>query len=126
MVLGSGVSVISVKSIEKKLKSAERHPFKKLFTPSEIRYCEKKRYSAEHFAGRLAAKTACLSALGLKYDESLFAQIQVIRKPSGQPTLKIKASLFSRFQTRRATVHLSMAHERDAAIAFVLLSKSRD
>ena len=124
MELASGVSIVSIELIEKRLKQ-KRNLLKTLFTSAEIKYCESKRHRAEHYAARLAAKEACLKALGHSSDEKFFSQIEVTRKSTGQPALKIPPAFLVHSPWAHAQIHLSMAHERDAAVAFVLFSKSR-
>lgn len=123
MDLASGVSVVSVPAVRKQIKHWAGEKRTDIFTPSEKRYCQSKRHSAEHYAARLAAKEACLKALGLELEDSLLGKIEVTRRPSGQPGLKIDPSLLKGSPWRDADVHVSLAHEREAAIAFVLLSK---
>lgn len=120
---GSGVSIVSIKEVEKKLKNSDEAFSEKVFTPREFKYCSSKRNSAEHFAARLAAKEACLRALGLARKPGLFQRIEVIRKPSGQPTLSVNKNVLDGTTWKGAQCDLSMAHERDAAIAFVLFSR---
>ena len=121
---GSGVSIVCIKEIEKRLKHSRKAFIEKTFTRREVQYCSNKRNSAEHFAARLAAKEACLRALGLTVQPNLFRRIEVVRKPSGQPTLDLDVSIFGDSIWKEAQCDLSMAHERDAAIAFVLFSRA--
>ena len=120
---GSGVSMVAVKEMEKMLKTLSEEFLGNIFTPREIAYCIRKRNQSEHFAARYAAKEACLKALGLALDRSVFLKIEVVRKPSGQPSLRIHEDLLSGTSWENAQYDLSMAHERDAAIAFVLFSR---
>ncbi len=124
IVFGSGVSMIAIKEMEKMLKGPSEKLVHTIFTSREIAYCTRKRNRSEHFAARYAAKEACLKALGLHSDRSVFLKIEVIRKPSGQPSLRIQEDLLKGTPWRNAQCDLSMAHERDVAIAFVLFSKN--
>ena len=64
MILGIGTDIIEVSRIEKEI-SKERQGFqKKVFTANEIQYCETKRFKAQNYAARFAAKEACLKAIG--------------------------------------------------------------
>jgi holo-[acyl-carrier protein] synthase len=65
----------------------------RVFTPAEIRYCEKHRHSAERFAGRFAAKEAAMKALGTGWSRGVrWVDIEVVREPSGKPTLKLSGA----------------------------------
>ena len=57
MIFGVGVDIIEVDRIEDKL---SRTPGlkDKLYTPVEIGYCESKKFPAQHYAARFAAKEA--------------------------------------------------------------------
>ncbi|MBI4431492.1 MAG: holo-ACP synthase [Candidatus Omnitrophica bacterium] len=123
--LASGVSVVPIEDIEKKLRARSKNFLETHFTPREIAYCMGKRNRAEHFAARYAAKTACFKALGRPADSALFRQIEVVRKPSGQPCLKIDQELLGETAWKDAQCNLSLAHERDGAIAFVLFSRDK-
>lgn len=120
---GSGVSMVAINEMEKMLKTSSEEFLENIFTAREIAYCTRKRNRAEHFAARYAAKEACLKALGLAPDRSVFLKIEVVRKPSGQPSLRIHEDLSRGTSWQNAQCDLSMAHERDAAIAFVLFSR---
>ena len=58
----------------------------RIFTPEEIRYCQSRRQSTEHFTARWAAKKAILKALGLSWQPGFqWRDIEVIADTDGQP-----------------------------------------
>lgn len=59
----------------------------RLFRPNEQVYAERAVNSAARFAVRFAAKEATLKALGLGLGSVALYDIEVVREPSGRPTL---------------------------------------
>ncbi len=58
----------------------------RLFTPEEIRYCQSRRQSTEHFTARWAAKKAVLKALALSWQPGFqWRDIELANDPDGQP-----------------------------------------
>src|SRR5687767_7860271 len=72
----------------------ERHGelfLNRVYTPEEIRYCQKRRESFQHYAGRWAAKEAVLKTLGTGFTRGVSWQdIEVCSLKTGQPKLNIK------------------------------------
>lgn len=90
MIVGLGVDITEVDRIQAAMERRGRAFLERLFTPSEIRYCEKHRNRAERFAGRFAAKEAAMKALGTGWARGVrWLDIEVVREPSGKPTLKL-------------------------------------
>ena len=63
VIFGVGIDEIEVDRIEKKLQ-AENGLTERLFTSREIEYCRSRRFGAQNFAARFAAKEAFLKAIG--------------------------------------------------------------
>jgi holo-[acyl-carrier protein] synthase len=90
MIVGLGVDITEVDRMEAAIARRGRALLTRLFTPSEISYCERHRNRAERFAGRFAAKEAAMKALGTGWARGVrWVDIEVIREPSGKPTLKL-------------------------------------
>ena len=77
----------------------------------------------EHYAARFAAKEAAMKAFEIRRkDRFRFREIQVRRRPTGKPYIHLSAETRKRFGLPDTyQVELSMAHEREYAIATVLL-----
>jgi holo-[acyl-carrier protein] synthase len=77
----------------------------------------------EHYAARFAAKEALLKALKvrLKKGQSL-SGIEVRREATGKPFIALSAESRKRLRMpARAQIELSIAHEREYAIATVVI-----
>jgi holo-[acyl-carrier protein] synthase len=93
MIVGLGVDITLIDRMEAAIARRGRALLERVFTPAEIRYCEKHRHSAERFAGRFAAKEAAMMALGTGWSRGVrWVDIEVVREPSGKPTLKLSGA----------------------------------
>ena len=93
MIVGLGVDITLIDRMEAAIARRGRALLERVFTPAEIRYCEKHRHSAERFAGRFAAKEAAMKALGTGWRRGVrWVDIEVVRESSGKPTLKLSGA----------------------------------
>ncbi len=97
-----------------------------IFSPGEIEYCTSQKDPFVHFAGRFAAKEACLKALGLgiaaRGVSHSLRDIEITRHRSGRPGLLLKgwtATVSRRKKIFQYTV--SISHSAAAAVASVML-----
>jgi holo-[acyl-carrier protein] synthase len=92
----------------------------KIFTPQEIKYCEKKYDRHSSYAARFAAKEAFLKALGTGLrDGFLWKDIEVENDDLGKPYFKFHGQTAGVISKHK--VHLSISHTDRDAIAFVLI-----
>lgn len=97
-----------------------------IFTEGEREYCSSQKNADLHFAGRFAAKEACLKALGLGLSSAgmghSLQEIEITRHASGRPALSLSgwaASVSRRKGIYQQTV--SISHTDSAAVASVVL-----
>ena len=91
--------------------------YKRLFTDSEINYCKSNKNPAPHFAARFCAKEAvfkALSAIGINIPS--YKSIEILKEKNGAVYVKLPQNI-------NKTVHLSISHEKDKAIAFAIIEK---
>ena len=122
MIVGLGVDITEVDRIEAAIARHGRPFLQRLFTPSEIAYCEKHRHSGERFAGRFAAKEAAMKALGTGWTQGVrWLDIEVVREPSGKPTLKLFGATRS-IADRLGVKHIAVTitHDGNTALAQVI------
>ena len=95
----------------------------RVFSAAEQAYCGSKRMKFEHYAARFAAKEAVLKALKVRPRKGQrLAGIEVKREATGKPFIALTAE--SRKQLHmpvQAQIELSIAHEREYAIATVVI-----
>ena len=64
MILGVGTDLIEIARIAESIRRYGERFLRRIFTPREIEYCQRKKNAAESFAARFAAKEAGAKALG--------------------------------------------------------------
>lgn len=98
----------------------------RVFTVGEREYCDSKGTAAyQSYAARFAAKEAFLKALKTGWRGKLsWTDIEVISDPEGVPSLNITNEAARLMEKLGATsVHLSISHTKDHAVAQVMLEK---
>ena len=123
MVIGVGTDLIEIARISHSIDRFGDRFLRRVFTPREIAYCQRKKYAAESFAARFAAKEAAAKALGTGISRGVsWLELEVVRLPSGQPTLALSgraAQLATRLGVARTS--LSLTHSKDFALAVVVM-----
>ena len=93
MIVGLGTDIVEVERIGRMI---ERHGdsfVNRIFTPGEIAYCQQRKFSAEPFAGRWAAKEAVMKVLGTGFVQGThFQEIEVVTEESGRPRVVLHGS----------------------------------
>ncbi|MCE5333008.1 MAG: holo-ACP synthase [Desulfobacteraceae bacterium] len=121
-----GIDLVVVAKIRKMMADHPRFA-EEVFTPGEREYCRSMADPSVHFAGRFAAKEACVKALGTGLAaggiDSAFVEIEVVRGTSGKPELLLSgwtAKLADRKKIYQNTV--SISHSGDFAVASVIFA----
>jgi len=113
-----GIDIIRVERIANALrKHGDRFP-KRVLTDAEARYV---RNRPQNFAGRWAAKEAVSKVLGLGVRGVGWRDIEIVRLPTGQPTIRLHGRAKARAEQlgmRRVAVSISHEGEYAVAIAF--------
>ena len=123
MIYGIGIDIVSIVRIERMLERWGSLFTSRVFTPTEVAFCESRSKPGQHFALRWAAKEAMLKALGLGLRGGIkWTDIEVVNDPLGRPSLSVhneaKGCLMDR-NIKRAVV--SISHEKDYGVAQVVL-----
>jgi holo-[acyl-carrier protein] synthase len=118
-----GIDVVNVKRMERAIQRGGDRFLRRVFSDEERAYCESKRMKYEHYAARFAAKEAVMKAVQVKRrDRFRFREIEVRRQATGKPSVYLSPTTCKRFGLpAKFQMELSMAHEREYAIATVLL-----
>jgi holo-[acyl-carrier protein] synthase len=127
MIVGSGIDLAEIGRIQKSVERYGQRFLNRVYTAAEQAYCLRKRNSAESLAARFAAKEAGAKALGTGISYGVnWLEIEVIREPSGRPTLKFHgraAEIAQHLNVAHAA--LSITHTSDLAMASVVLEDGR-
>ncbi len=99
----------------------------KIFSKSEINYCEKKRNPASFYAKRFAAKEAFSKALGTGIRKGInLKNIIVFNDVYGKPKIKLRGSTYvylkKRIKTKKYNIYLSLSDDEPWAQATVIIS----
>jgi holo-[acyl-carrier protein] synthase len=119
-VVGIGMDLVDV---ERMRTAVDRTPgfVDRVFTPAEADWAAAARDPAERLAARFAAKEAVLKALGAGLGSAPLRCIEVVRAPSGQPSVVLHDQ--ARDLARQRGVHgwhLSLTHTAGTAGAVVV------
>jgi holo-[acyl-carrier protein] synthase len=110
-----GIDIIHIDRIRKALaRHGDRFP-RRILTDAENAYV---RNRPENLAGRWAAKEAVSKVLGLGVRGVGWREIEVVRLPTGQPTIRLHDRAKARAeQLGMGRVAVSISHEREYAVA---------
>lgn len=114
-----GIDVVPVSRVERSLRLFGDSFIARFFTTREISAMPRK--SALHMAGRIAAKEACMKALGVGWPVLPWTSLEILREPSGRPRVEATG------RARRAMADLcvselvvSLTHDAGIAVAVAL------
>ncbi len=123
MIVGLGVDLIEIERVKSAHKKFGKRFIDRLFTPQEAAYCLKKSEPYPSLAGRFAAKEAVIKAFSHGFGGRWkWSQIEVVRDPSGRPSLHLHGIFEKLRLDRRITaLSLTIAHSKRDATATVIL-----
>jgi len=123
MIVGTGVDLAEVPRIKASIERFGEKFVRRIFTPAEIAYVERKANRFERYAARFAAKEAGMKAIGTGWRRGVTWQdFEVANLPSGKPTLKlhgVAAGFAERLGVK--SISLSITHTAELGMAHVIL-----
>jgi holo-[acyl-carrier protein] synthase len=121
MITGIGIDLVDIRRMERwknNLKLLERY-----FNAEELSYILSQK-SALSLAARFAAKEAFGKALGTGLTNLVLKDIMVINQDNGKPELRLMGTAQDAMKKAGADkAHVSLSHERENAIAMVILER---
>ena len=122
---GVGTDIIQVNRLKKSLK--KKLFLSRVFNNEEISKCKRTKKNSNCFAKRFAAKEAFSKALGTGISKGInFNEIVVLNEKSGKPYIKLinktKKIVERKLRKKIYKISLSIADEKDYAVAFVTIS----
>jgi holo-[acyl-carrier protein] synthase len=125
VISGVGVDIVEVAAIAKSIEHYGKEYLERVFTQTEIAYCDPVPSSAQRYAARMAAKEAAMKALATGWDSGVeWLDFEVVNETSGEPKLRAHgraAELLQQKGVRKMWVSLS--HRPDYAIAQVVFEQ---
>ena len=122
---GVGTDIIRVNRLKKSLK--KKLFLSRIFNEKEIIKCKRTKKNSNCYAKRFAAKEAFSKALGTGIANGLnFKEIIVLNEKNGKPFIKLinktKKIVERKLKKKIYKISLSIADEKDYAVAFVTIS----
>ena len=121
-VLAVGIDIESIARVDQMLQRYGDRFLRRVFTDGEVAYSLRRRFPAQHLAGRFAAKEAAMKALGTGRARGvLWRDVEVVRV-SGPPRLRFHGGASRHSDAMGAQNSLlTITHSGDFALAQVLL-----
>lgn len=131
MIYSIGTDIVEIDRIKLAVERSGQRFLERVFTQDEISYCFRRKNPFPHLAVRFAAKEAMVKALtktagsgGLSEVREHYVSLndfEIVNDPTGKPFMKVRGNLKSYIEDLLLTIHLSVAHERNFAVATVVL-----
>ena len=123
MIVGTGVDLAEVPRIRASIERYGEKFIRRIYTPAEIAYVERKANKYERYAARFAAKEAGMKAIGTGWRRGVTWQdFEVANLRSGKPTLLLHG-VAAGFAEKLGVKHvsLSITHTAGLSMAHVIL-----
>lgn len=112
-----GVDIEDISRFQDKTLENNSNFLKRIFTENELNYCFKNKNSAPHLAARYCAKEATVKALSNLYDKLIpYSKIEILKNENGSVYINILID-----ELKKYNFSLSISHEKEKAIAFVVV-----
>jgi len=112
--LGIGIDIVAVDQFKKISYFEKPNFYKKIFLPSEIKYCLKYKHPYEHFAGKFALKEAVKKSIN---EQISMLDIETFHSNS-KPFVKLRGKLKKNYRFLA-----SISHEKKFAIGMIISEK---
>ncbi len=123
MIFGIGTDITKVIRFKKWVENPEI--IERFFNPAEIITKGKLNALCEHYAARFAAKEAFSKAIGTGITGFKLCDVYIVNDKNGKPELKVENSARKVLQNLcgECKIHVSLSHEKEFAIAYVIIEK---
>ncbi|UZJ39306.1 holo-ACP synthase [Prosthecochloris sp. SCSIO W1102] len=114
-----GVDIVDIRRIRLSYERYGDKFLRRVLTESEIDYCRKKKDMMSSVAARFAAKEAVSKAIGSGMSKGFsWKSVEVVNDKHGKPSFRV---LDKTLGIAGEKIRLSLSHNGDYAVAFVLL-----
>ena len=123
MIFGIGTDITEVKRFRKWLSDPKM--ISRFFNEVEQKESGSEKSRLEHYAARFAAKEAFSKALGTGILGFDLKEVFIVKDENGKPFMKVtgKAENLLKELCGNCKVHVSLSHETEYAIAYVVIEK---
>jgi holo-[acyl-carrier protein] synthase len=122
VIVGSGLDIAEIDRITAAITRHGAAILERLYTPTEVAYCESHKNKFERYAARFAAKEAAMKALGTGWARGVrWRDIEVANAPGGKPTLRLQG-VAREFAEKLGVknISLTITHSGNLALAQVI------
>ena len=123
MIAGIGTDITEVSRFKKWINNPDL--IDRFFNENEKSTGKSEAAKCQHYAARFAAKEAFSKALGTGISGFSLKDVYITNDIEGKPLLNLQGSSYALLKERfgECKAHVSLSHEKEYAIAFVILEK---
>ncbi|MCK4881983.1 MAG: holo-ACP synthase [Candidatus Omnitrophica bacterium] len=115
MITGTGIDIIEIERLQKALDRWGEDFLKHIFNEEEIAYAKNKKFPAQHYAARFAAKEAIYKAFG--DDKTLgWKDMTILNDENGKPYCQLKN------RDPKGEILISISHTKNYAVASAIIT----
>jgi holo-[acyl-carrier protein] synthase len=121
-IIGIGTEITECLRIARMIERHGEQFIDRVYTAAEVRYCQGRPQSTQHFAARWAAKQAVVKALGVGPVRSLaWTEIEIRRDPSGRPAVAVRGAIKDLIESQGVSeIQVTFSHCRTHATAYAI------
>ena len=118
-----GVDLAEIDRISEMVERYGERFVRRVFTATEIAYCQRKAVPSASYAARFAAKEAVLKATGVGLNLGMhWREVEVVNDAHGRPSVRLYGEAARRLAGK--SLHLSLSHSHKMAVAMVVVDET--
>ena len=122
MIESIGIDIADVGRMQRAIERWGRDFLTKIFTESEIAFCESRHHKYPSYTARFACKEAVAKCLGTGFRRGVYPNlIEIVDNERSRPTVKLHGAAAEHGSGR--TIHLSLSHEKNAVVAVAVMER---
>ena len=121
MIFGIGIDIIEIERIKQSIEKFNDRFLNKIYTQTELDYCQSKKNKYQHYAARFAAKEAIAKALATGWSKGFrWKDIEIFNEKSGMPNVTLQGNLKS-FLGDDKLLKITMSHSEHYVTCFAII-----
>jgi holo-[acyl-carrier protein] synthase len=124
MIYGIGIDIIEVERVGKLISKKDKF-IRRIYTQTEINYCENFKRKEQEYAGRFSAKEAFSKAMGTGIGHGIkFSEIEIVNDELGKPEINLYGKTKEYFENKGlSNIYVTISHIKEYATAVVVIEK---
>ena len=115
MIIGTGIDIIEIERLQRAIDRWGDDFLKHIFNEEEIEYAKERKFPAQHYAARFAAKEAVYKAFGDNKTLS-WKDMTILNDENGKPYCRLKDKNF------KDKILISISHSKNYAVANAIIT----